>query len=455
MTIKPISLLILVTLLGGCAVGPDYVRPTMDIPAAYKESKDWKVAEPHDNELGQHWWAIYNDTLLNQLIDQIDISNQNLAQAEARYRQASALIQSARAAYFPTIGANASATRSSSNTTPDIKNLSLNASWEPDLWGRVRRTVESNEASAQASAADLRAARLSAQAALAQDYWQLRILDAQKYSLTDTVAAYQRSLQLTQNQYAVGMVAKADLIQAQTQLRAAQAQLIDLGVLRAQTEHAIALLIGQPASSFSIAPVAYTATVPAIPTTLPSALLERRPDISAAERRMAAANAQIGIAKSAYFPTLSLSASGGYQSSSLADLITAPSRIWSIGPALAQSIFDGGLRKSQTAQAIASYDASVAAYKQTVLTSFQEVEDNLATLRILENEAQVQDQTVQSAKLAVTLVLNQYKAGMVNYNNVITVQTTLLSAENSALSIANRRMAASVKLAAALGGDWQ
>jgi NodT family efflux transporter outer membrane factor (OMF) lipoprotein len=455
MTIKPISLLIFMTLLGGCAVGPDYVRPTMDTPAAYKESKDWKIAEPHDNELGQHWWAVYNDTLLNQLIDQIDISNQNLAQAEARYRQASALIQSARAGYFPTIGANASATRSSSNTTPDVKNLSLNASWEPDLWGRVRRTVESNEASAQASAADLHAARLSAQAALAQDYWQLRILDAQKDLLTDTVAAYQRSSQLTQNQYAVGMVAKADLIQAQTQLRAAQAQLIDLGVLRAQTEHAIALLIGQPASSFSIAPVAYTATVPAIPTMLPSALLERRPDISAAERRMAAANAQIGIAKSAYFPTLSLSASGGYQSSSLADLITVPSRIWSIGPALAQSIFDSGLRKSQTAQAIASYDASVAAYKQTVLTGFQEVEDNLAALRILEAEAKIQDETVASARQAEMLIRNQYKAGIVNYGNVIVTQAILLNAENSALSIANRRMAASVKLAAALGGDWR
>jgi NodT family efflux transporter outer membrane factor (OMF) lipoprotein len=455
MTIKPISLFILATLLGGCAVGPDYVRPSVDIPAAYKESRDWKIAEPRDNELGQHWWAVYNDPLLNQLITQIDISNQNLAQAEAQYRQATALIQSARAAYFPTIGAAASATRSSSNTTPDVKNLSLNASWEADVWGRVRRTVEANEASAQASAADLRAARLSAQAALAQNYWQLRIVDAQKDLLTDTVTAYQRSLQLTQNQYAVGVAAKADLIQAQTQLRAAQAQLIDLGVLRAQTEHAIALLIGQPATSFSITPVPYTATVPAIPATLPSALLERRPDISAAERRMAAANAQIGIAKSAYYPTLSLSGSGGYQSSSLADLITAPSRIWSIGPALALNLFDGGLRKSQTAQAIAGYDASVAAYKQTVLTGFQEVEDNLAALRILENEAQVQDQTVQSAKLAVTLVLNQYKAGMVSYSNVVTVQATLLSAENSALSIANRRMAASVKLAAALGGDWQ
>ncbi len=352
MTIKPVSLLIFTTLLGGCAVGPDYVRPTLDMPAAYKESKDWKIAEPRDIESGQHWWAVYNDPLLNQLITQIDISNQNLAQAEAQYRQATALIQSARAAYFPTIGA-------------------------------------------QASAADIRAARLSAQAALAQDYWQLRILDAQKDLLTDTVTAYQRSLQLTQNQYAVGVVAKANLIQAQTQLHSAQAQLIDLGVLRAQTEHAIALLIGQPASTFSIAPVPYTAIVPAIPTTLPSALLERRPDISVAERRMAAANAQIGIAKSAYFPTLSLSGSGGYQSSTLADLISAPSRIWSIGPALALNLFDGGLRKSQTAQAIASYDASVAAYKQTVLTSFQEVEDNLAALRILESEARVQDETKQ------------------------------------------------------------
>lgn len=455
------------TLLGGCAVGPDYVRPSMDMPATFKESKGWKVAEPRDMETGSRWWVIYHDPLLDNLIARIDISNQNLAKAAATYRQAAALVQAARAAYYPTLGANVSATRSASsanrsssttttgsNVITDAYALGLNASWEPDLWGRVQRTVESNLASAQASAADLQAARLSAQAALAQNYWQLRIADAQTTLLQDTVAAYQRSLQLTQNQYAVGIVSKADVLQAQTQLRATQAQMIDLGVLRAQTEHAIALLVGQPASTFSIAPVVLVTTVPTIPTGVPSSLLERRPDISAAERRAAAANAQIGVAKAAYFPALTLGVSGGFQSNSFANWLTVPSRVWSLGPTLAATLFDAGARRAQTDQAIAGYDASVATYKQTVLTSFQEVEDNLAALRILEQEAKVQDETVMLARQSVSLILNQYKAGMVNYTSVATAQATLLNAENSALNILNRRMAASVKLIVALGGAW-
>ncbi|MGZ9712735.1 efflux transporter outer membrane subunit [Glaciimonas sp. GNP009] len=459
-----------VAVLSACAVGPDYVRPVMESPTAFKESKDWKVAEPRDHELGDHWWEGYNDPTLNALITQIDISNQNLAQAEAKYRQARALVQQSQAAYFPTVGANVSATRSggggASNRTSNTNStsgsssastshsLSLNASWEPDLWGRVRRTVESNQANAQASAANLQAAKLSAQSALAQDYWQLRILDAQKNLLQDTVTAYQKSFQLTKNQYAAGVVAQSDVIQAQTQLKSAQAQMIDLGVQRAQTEHAIALLVGQPASTFSIAPAPLVAVVPAIPTGIPSSLLERRPDISAAERLAAAANAQIGVAKAAYFPALTLSASGGFESNSFVNWLSLPSRVWSLGPALAQTIFDGGARKAQTDQAIANYDSTVAGYKQAVLTSFQEVEDNLAALRILEQEAQVQDETVVSARKAVTLILNQYKAGLVNYTSVATVQATALSAENSALNILNRRMAASVQLIAALGGGW-
>ncbi|KAF3998416.1 efflux transporter outer membrane subunit [Glaciimonas immobilis] len=457
-----------VTLLSACAVGPDYVRPTMETPTAFKESKDWKVAEPRDHELGDHWWEGYNDPILNALITQIEISNQNLAQAEAKYRQASALVQQSRAAYFPTVGASLSASRSggrsinSRTTTTASSNgsvstshsLSLNASWEADLWGRIRRTVESNQANAQFSAANLQGIKLSAQSALAQDYWQLRILDAQKILLQDTVAAYQKSFQLTQNQYAAGIVSQSDVIQAQTQLKSAQAQMIDLGVQRAKTEHAIALLIGQPASTFYIAPAPLAAMVPAIPVGVPSALLERRPDISAAERLAAAANAQIGVAKAAYFPSLILSATGGLESNSFANWLSLPNRVWSLGPALAQTIFDGGARKSQTDQAIANYDGTVAAYKQAVLTSFQEVEDNLATLRILEEEALVQDETVQSARKSVSLILNQYKAGLVNYTSVATVQATALSAENSALSILNRRMAASVQLIAALGGGW-
>ncbi|HTN65493.1 MAG TPA: efflux transporter outer membrane subunit, partial [Burkholderiaceae bacterium] len=405
---------------------------------------------------------------------QVDISNQTLAQAEAQYRQAQALVRSARAGLFPTVSASVDASRSSAGvsartatatTTTTAANarasgplnnysLALDASWETDLWGRVRRTVEANRASAQASAADLQAARLSAQAQLAQDYLQLRVLDAQQKLLDDTIAAYQRSLQLTQNQYAVGVVAKADVIQAQTQLKTTQAQALDVGVQRAQLEHAIALLIGQPASTFSIPRAPLVAVMPAIPLGVPSALLERRPDVAGAERRMAAANAQIGVAKAAYFPDLTLSASLGYQSSSFANWLTLPNRIWALGPALAQTLFDGGLRHAQTDAAIAAYDADVALYRQTVLGGFGEVEDNLAALRILEQEAQVQDEALQLARQSVLLTTNQYRAGTVSYLNVVTVQATALASENAALGILNRRLAASVLLIKALGGGW-
>lgn len=451
-------------LLSACAVGPDYVRPATEAPTAFKENKDWKTATPKDQELRGNWWEIYQDPQLNGLIEQVNISNQNLVQAEAQFRQAAALVQSARAAYLPTVSASVSATRSGGGRTSSTNtsggsvsnsfSLGPSVSWEPDLWGRISRTVEANQATAQASAADLQATRLSAQATLAQNYLQLRVLDAQQTLLDDTVAAYQRSYQLTQNQYAVGVVAKSDVIQAQTQLKGAQAQALDNGVLRAQLEHAIAMLTGQPASAFSIAPAAMVAMLPAIPVGVPSTLLERRPDISAAERRAAAANAQIGVAKAAYFPNLTLSASGGFQSNSFANWLTVPNRIWSLGPALAATLFDGGARRAQSDQAIAGFDASVAAYKQTVLTGFQEVEDNLAALRILEQEAAVQDETVKSARLAVELILNQYKSGLVNYTSVATVQATALSAERSALDIQNRRLSASVLLIKALGGGW-
>ena len=456
-------------LLSACAVGPDYVRPATVAPAAFKETKDWKTATPQDQELHGKWWEIYQDQQLNALVEQVDISNQNLAQAEAQYRQAKALVESARSSYFPTVSANVSSTRSGgrnsgsslssgssagsgSVTTSD--SLGLSASWEPDLWGRISRTVESNQASAQASAADLQVARLSAQSTLAQNYLQLRVLDQQQNLLNDTVAAYQKSLQLTQNQYAVGVVARSDVIQAQTQLRSAQAQALDNGVLRAQLEHAIALLTGQAASTFSITPAPLVAVLPDIPIGVPSSLLERRPDVSSAERLAAAANAKIGVAKAAYFPNLTLSASGGFQSNSFANWLTVPNRIWSLGPALAATLFDGGARRAQSDQAIAAYDASVAVYKQAVLTSFQEVEDNLAALRILEQEAVVQGETVQFAHHALELILNQYKAGTVNYTSVVTAQATAFSADLSALNIQNRRYAASVQLIKALGGGW-
>lgn len=453
-------------LLAACTAGTDYVRPDVATPATFKEMQSWKTAQPNDQQLHEKWWEMFGDPELNLLEEQVDISNQNLAQAEAQYRQALALVQSARASLFPTVSASLGANRSSGNSNgattassraggPETNvSLALNAGWELDLWGRVRRTIEANQASAQASAADLQAVRLSAHAQLAQDYLQLRVLDAQQQLLDDTIVAYQKSVQLTQNQYAVGVVAKVDVIQARTQLKSTQAQALDVGVQRAQLEHAIALLTGQAASSFSIARAPIVAAAPAIPVVVPSTLLERRPDIAGAERRMAAANAQIGVVKAAYFPALTLSASSGFQGSSFANLLTLPNRVWAFGPALAQSLFDGGLRRAQTAAAIATFDADVATYRQTVLASFGEVEDNLAALRILEQEAQIQNEALQLARQSVLLTTNQYRAGTVSYLNVVTVQATALASENTALGILNRRLAASVLLIKALGGGW-
>ena len=454
--IKLIALALPLMQLGACTLGPDYVRPGVDEPAAFKELNGWKTAQPRDQEMRGKWWEYFNDPLLNSLEEQVSISNQNLAQAEARFRQARALLQSARAAYFPGVGGNLSATRSGRGNqgVTDNRSLSIEASWETDLWGRVKRTVEANQAGAEASAADLEATRLSTQAQMAQSYFQLRTVDTQQELLDRTVDDYQRSLQLTQNQYAAGVVAKENVVLAQTQLKTTQAQAIDLGVQRAQLEHAIALLAGKAASAFSIAPAPLAAVPPPVPVGVPSTLLERRPDIAAAERRVAAANAQIGVAKTAYFPDLTLSASGGFAGSSFANWLSLPNRFWSIGPALAQSLFDGGARAAQTDQAIATYDANVAAYRQTVLAGFQEVEDNLAALRILEQEAKVQDEAVQLARLSVTLITNQYKAGITSYLNVVNVQTTALSNERTAAEILNRRLAASVLLIKALGGGW-
>jgi NodT family efflux transporter outer membrane factor (OMF) lipoprotein len=456
-------------LLASCTVGPNYVRPTADTPAAFKEMEGWKTAQPRDQELRGKWWETYNDPLLNGLEEQVSVSNQNLAQAAAQFRQSRALVQSARAGFLPTVSGGASVTRGQSSLNTDSQNqtfvqssrspsssysLPLDAVWEADLWGRVRRTVESNEAGAQASAADLEALRLSIQAELAQNYFQLRALDAQRQLFADTIAAYQRSLTLTQNQHAAGVVAKVDVIQPQTQLRTTQAQSLDIGVQRSQLEHAIALLIGKPASNYSLAVAPLAATPPVLPVGLPASLLERRPDIAAAERRMAAANTQIGVAQAAYYPSLTLSASGGFQSSSFSNWLTAPSRFWSLGPALAQTLFDGGLRRAQTDQAIAAYDANVAGYRQTVLTGFKEVEDNLAALRILEEEATIRDEAVQNARQSVALTTNQYKAGIVSYLNVVTVQATALANERAAVDVLNRRLAARVLLIKALGGGW-
>jgi NodT family efflux transporter outer membrane factor (OMF) lipoprotein len=450
-----------------CSVGPDYVRPTTVVPPAFKEVGDWKVAEPSDHKMPEKWWETFNDPQLNTLEEQVNISNQNIAVAEAQYRQAQALVQAAQAAFFPTVTGGVSFTRSlRSGTitnnpvatgvpTSDF-NLPVNFSWEADVWGRIRRSVEASRASAQASAADLQAARLSVQTALAQNYFQLRALDAQKKLLDATVAAYQKSLELTTNRYNGGVATKGDVLFAETQLKSTQAQAIDVGVQRAQLEHAIALLTGKPASLFSLPPLALNidATPPDIPPGVPSELLERRPDIAGAERRMAAANAQIGVVKAAWFPRATLSAAGGYESGSTAQWLTWPSHFWSLGPALAETLFDGGLRSAQTAQARAAYDATVAFYRQTVLTGFQEVEDNLAALRILEQEAMTQQEALKAARQSLAFTMNQYKAGTINYLAVIVIQAAVLNSESTAVNIMARRMNAGVLLVKALGGGW-
>jgi NodT family efflux transporter outer membrane factor (OMF) lipoprotein len=456
--------------LFGCSVGPNYVRPTAESPPSYKEAVAWKQAEPRDREPRGKWWEVFKDPKLDALVAQVEVSNQTIKGAEARVRQARALTQQARAALFPLVSANAGVTRSgsgggstsSNNVGSNVQvggvrnnyNVALDVNWEVDLWGRVRRTVEAGEASAQASVADLESAKLSAQAQLAEDYFLLRVQDAQIRLLNDTVDAYQRSLQLTRNQYAVGVAARADVAQAETQLKSTQAQAIDAGVQRAQLEHAIAVLLGKAPADFSVAAEVVPTEFPAIPPGLPSELLERRPDIAAAERRTAAANAQIGVAEAAFFPSLTLSATGGFQSSVLSQLFSLPSRYWSLGAALAQTIFDAGLRRAQTAQAIATYDENVANYRQTVLIGFQEVEDNLAALRILEQEGAVQDEAVKAARESLTITLNQYRAGTANYLAVVVAQATALANERTALAILSRRLSASVALIKALGGGW-
>jgi NodT family efflux transporter outer membrane factor (OMF) lipoprotein len=454
--------------LAACSVGPNYVRPPVETPSAYKEAQAWKQAEPRDERPRGNWWEVFNDAQLNALVTQVAITNQTIKAAEARVREARALTRAARAAFFPIVTANASATRSSSrggtivggsvDSSGGVRNnynVALDVNWEIDLWGRVRRTVEASEATAEASAADLESAKLSAQAQLAEDYFLLRAQDAQIRLLNDTVAAYERSLQLTRNQYAVGVVGRADVAQAETQLKSTQAQAIDAAVQRAQLEHAIAILVGKPPAEFSLAAETVPTVFPVIPMELPSELLERRPDIAAAERRAAAANAQIGVAESAFFPSLTLSATGGFQSSVLSQLFSLPSRYWSLGPALAQIIFDAGLRRAQTAQAIATYDENVANYRQTVLTGFQQVEDNLAALKILEQEAAVQDEAVKAARESLAIVLNQYRAGTANYLAVVVIQAAALNNERTAISILGRRLTASVALIKALGGGWK
>lgn len=450
-------------LLSACAVGPDYVRPSAPVPAAFKETEGWKIAEPKQAASGAPWWSVYNDPVLDQLERQIDVNNQNLRLAEASFRQARALLDQARAGYFPTVTLDASgqrartATTSTSSSAGRIRNsfdLSAGATWDVDVWGRIRRTVESADATAQASAADLASARLSAQATLAATYLQLRINDEIKRLLDATTAAFERSLQITQNRYAVGVAARADVATAQAQLETTRSQAVGVGVQRAQLEHAIAVLIGKPPSDFSLPPIEFAMGVPVAPVGVPSTLLERRPDIASAERLMASANAEIGVAEAAYYPAVTLSASFGFANSVIDNLLRMSSRAWSIGAQASETVFDGGLRGAQVDAARAVYDQRIAAYRQTVLTGFQQVEDNLSTLRILEQQADVQNGAVQASLQAEQLTLNQYQAGTVAYTSVVTAQATSLSNRQSALTILQNRLLASVTLIEALGGGW-
>lgn len=457
----------LVLLVGGCAAGPDYERPAAPAPGAFREiPPGWKEAEPRDEIARGRWWELFGDAELNALAERVESGNYSVAAAAARYRAAQAAVAISRSGLFPTVDADASVTRSRSprgaigGTTAGrhFTNFSagVSASWEVDLWGRVRRDLEAAGAEAEASAADLAAARLSLQAELATSYFRLRLLDVQKRLLEDTAAAFARARELTENRYRAGVAARGDVVQADAQLKSAAAQALDLGVERAQLEHAIAILAGLPPSELTIAPRPdYTAALPPIPPGLPSALLERRPDVAAAERRVAAANARIGVAQSAYFPQLLLSASLGYRSSEAASWLSAPSRFWSLGPALAQSLFDAGLRRAQGEQALALYDATVADYRQVTLSAIAEVEDNLAALRILGEEAGLQEAAVRAAQESLRITLNQYRAGTVGFLDVVQVQTALLEEQRASANLLNRRLAATVALVRALGGGWQ
>jgi len=452
-------------LLAGCTVGPNYRRPAAEVPATYKEVGNWKQAQPNDQNLGGNWWELFQDPQLNALELKVNVSNQNLKAAEAQYTQARALVRYYRADYFPTIAGGASATRTkiSNNRPPSLTTngatyndfqIPFELSYEVDVWGRVRRTVESYRDQAQASAADLATVNLSMHAQLALDYFQARTLDAEEQLLNSTVTQYQQALDLIESRYAGGLASDLEVQQARTQLETTRAQAIDVGVARAQYEHAVAVLIGKPPADFSLAALPLTAPPPAIPAGLPSELLERRPDIAAAERRMASANAQIGVVKAAYYPTISLGATGGFESGVITTLISGPSGLWSVGGSAIAPIFDAGRRRANLDQAIAAYDQTVANYRETVLTGFQQVEDNVAALRILENEAQVQEKAVVAAQKYLELANTRYAGGVTSYLEVTTAQSAALSDEITAVNILGRRMVDAVALVQALGGGW-
>ena len=463
-------------LLAGCAVGPNYVRPSVVTPPAFKEAEGWVRAQPDDSAPRGDWWTVLGDPVLNQLEAQVEVSNQNLAAAEAAYRQARASVTEQRAALFPTVGLTGSAQRSDRGsaavipstggsggtvtTVPTVAGarnsyqLGAQASWEPDLWGRIRRTVEAAGAQAQASEADIANARLSAQSQLAIDYVSLRADDELMRLIDLTVDAYQRSLTIATNRYNAGIADRSDMLSAQSQLASAKAQSADIQQQRAQMEHAIAVLTGQAPANLTIAPVTWNLAVPATPAAVPSLLLQRRPDIASAERKVAAANAQIGVQEAAYFPSLTLSGQGGVTSSSLASLFASSATFWSLGASAAETILDFGARHARVSQAKAAYDQTVAQYRQTVLSAFQEVEDALIAERVLAEEEPLRLQASQAADQSEQIAMNQYKAGTAIYTTVVVAQASALNARQSLLSLQRDRITASTQLITALGGGW-
>ncbi len=463
--LRPGFVLALGLLQFGCTVGPKYHRPSTPIPPAYKEVGDWKPAQPNDQKLGGRWWEIFQDAELNTLEQQIEISNQNLKAAVAQYQQARAVLRYNRADYYPTVTGGASATRdkfSANRSTTTVANgktisdfsLPLDLSYQVDVWGRVRKTVESSRELAQASAADLAVVNLSMHADLAFDYFAARSLDAEEQLLNSTVVQYEKALDLNEQRYRGGIASEVEVEQARTILETTRAQAIDVGVARAQFEHAVAVLMGRPPAEFTLPPLPLTAPPPRIPVGLPSELLERRPDIAAAERRVASANAQIGLAQSAYYPLVTLGASGGFESGTITKLIQGPSVLWSAGPSAVMTLFDGGRRHAFTDEARAGYDFAVASYRETVLIDFQQVEDSVAGLRILEHEAGVQDLAVKAAQRSLDLSNVRYIGGVTSYLEVITAQNAALADELTAVNILGRRLASAVQLIQALGGGW-
>ena len=456
---KRMGVFVLAVVLGGCTVGPNYHRPAAIVPAAYKEAPGWTKAVPADSRLKGTWWKIYEDPVLNRLEPQVAVSNQTLAADYAAYKQAEAIVREVRGGLFPVVGITGNAKRFGQggvNSHPQTSaSLEGNVSWVPDIWGKIRRQVEGDQAAAQASAAELANATLSAQAALAGDYMNLRAQDAAIDLLRQTVAAYRHSLQITKNQADAGVATPLDVITARTQLEGARAQLINAGVARAQYAHAIAVLVGKAPADLDLPPGKLIAQIPQIPVGIPSTLLQRRPDIAAAERSMAQANAQIGVAVGAFYPDLNLSALGGYSASPIHDLFSASNALWSLGSDATATLFEGGTRRAAVSAARSGYAQSVAVYRQTVLTAFQQVEDALSNLRILARQAIAERAAVKDARRAVQIALNEYQAGTQAYTTVVTAQVTLLSNQQAALAVQQGRLIASIALIQGLGGGWQ